>query len=145
MQTRIQERLFRLLTCKSIPYHLCIYHMTGLFQVPPMCIVCTLGCHCFTETLKNFAQDCTALSRFYILSRLHHYCPATAPSFWCGSIRFDCTANDTDIQRFCKPGHRVSGGGVAVLQQIQQGLLYSGLLICVVQHRANEVFSFSCH
>ena len=61
-----------------------------------------LGCHCLTEKLKNFAQDSIALSRLYILSRLCHYCPVTASSFWCKSIRFDCIANATDIQRFCK-------------------------------------------
>ena len=37
-----------------------IYHMTGLFQMLPLCIVCTLGCHCSIETLKNFSQACIA-------------------------------------------------------------------------------------
>jgi len=83
--------------------------MTGLFQIPPACTVCNLGCHGFIETLKNFAQVCTALSRLYILSRLCHYCPVTAPSFWCRPIHFDCIANATDIQRFCKTWHRVFG------------------------------------
>ena len=60
-------------------------------------------------TNRTFAQNCTALSRLYILSSLCHYCPVTAPLFWCRSIRFDYIANATDIQRFCKTRHRVFG------------------------------------
>jgi hypothetical protein len=59
---------------------------------------------------KEFCTNCTALSTLYILSRLCNYCPVPAPSFWCRPIRFDCIANATDIQRFCKTWHRVFGG-----------------------------------